>query len=276
MGRIIGPVDTTDPARSLCSAMKATVAAICRYPVKGFSGQELTAVDLAPGQAIPLDRRFGLLHGPAALDTDAGGWRLPTDFFTLDRTEKLAALTTEFDEATQSLIVRRGGRQVSRGRLDQPMGRTLLEQFFAAYLAGTVPGMPRLVEAKTGAFGDTQEASLVLLNLASLRDLEERIAKQPVDPRRIRANLLIDGLEPWVERSWIGKTVAIGGATLEIVESVDCRPANDVNPDGGDTDLNLLPIMERGFGHAQIAVRARVTGGGRIAVGDPVSPEPVD
>ncbi|SMH54821.1 MOSC domain-containing protein [Azospirillum agricola] len=254
--------------------MNPTVAAIRRHPVKGLSGQELTAADLAPGRPLPLDRRYGLLHGPAALDTDAKGWRPPSDFFTLDRTGKLALLDTEFDEATHSLIVRRGGRQVSRGRLDQPMGRTLLEQFFAAYLAGTVPGMPRLVEtAPGGAFGDSEEPSLVLLNLASLRDLEERIAKQPVDPRRFRANLLIDGLNPWVERSWIGTTLAVGGATLTIVEAIECRPAYDVNPASGATDLNLLPLMERGYGHTQIALRARVVHGGRIAVGDPVSPE---
>lgn len=256
--------------------MNTTITAIRRYPVKGMSGQDLPAVDLTAGQAIPFDRRFGLLHGPAALDTDAVGWRLPTDFFTLDRTEKLATLTTEFDEATQSLIVRRGGRQVSRGRLDQPMGRTLLEQFFAAYLGGIVPGMPRLVDAGTSSFGDTEDPSLILLNRASLRDVEERIAKQPIDPRRIRPNLVIDGLDPWAERSWIGKTLTVGAARLEIVGSVACRPAHDVNPDGGDTDLNLLPIMERGFGHAQIAVRARVVVGGRIALGDPVSPEHTD
>ncbi|MCG5243054.1 MOSC domain-containing protein [Azospirillum doebereinerae] len=252
--------------------MNPILAAIRRHPVKGLSGQELPAVALTAGRALPFDRRYGLLNGTAALESGSDGWRLPTDFFTLDRVEKLATLDTEFDEATTSLIVRRGGRQVSRGRLDQPMGRTLLEQFFAAYLAGTVPGMPRLVEAASGAFGDHEEPSLVLLNLASLRDLEERVAKQPVDPRRFRANLWIDGLDPWVERSWTGQSLSVGGATLEIVGPVDGRPANDVNPDNGATDLNLLPIMERGYGHCQIAVRARVTGGGRIAQGDPVSP----
>lgn len=252
--------------------MNTTIAAIRRYPVKGLSGQDLPAVDLTAGQAIPLDRRYGLLHGPAALDTDSDGWRLPSDFFTLDRTEKLAALDTLFDDETQALIVRRGGRQVSRGRLDQPMGRTLLEQFFAAYLAGIVPGMPRLVDAKTGSFGDTEEPSLVLVNLASLRDVEERIAKKPVDPRRLRANLLLDGLAPWAEQAWIGQTLTVGGAVLRVTEAVDCRPANDVNPDNGATDLNLLPIMERGFGHTHIAIRAQVIAGGRIALGDPVSP----
>lgn len=252
--------------------MNPIVAAIRRHPVKGLSGQELPAVELTAGRAIPLDRRYGLLHGPAALDPAFEGWRPPADFFTLDRTAKLATLETLFDEPTHSLIVRRGGRQVSRGRLDQPMGRTLLEQFFAAYLADIAPGMPRLVEATFGAFGDSEEPSVTLLNLASLRDLEERIAKQPVDPRRFRANLWLDGLEPWVERSWIGRTLTVGGATLEIVESLDGRPAHDVNPEGGATDLNLAPIMERGYGHCQIAVRARVATGGRIAQGDPVAP----
>ncbi|ANC92455.1 MOSC domain-containing protein [Azospirillum humicireducens] len=252
--------------------MNTTLTAIRRYPVKGMSGQDLTATDLTAGQAIPLDRRYGLLHGPAALDSETAGWRLPSDFFTLDRTEKLAALQTEFDEATHALIIRRGGRQVSRGRLDQPMGRTLLEQFFAAYLAGIVPGMPRLIEAQHGAFGDSEEPSVTLLNLASLRDLEERIAKQPVDPRRLRANLLVDGIDPWTERAWIGRTLTIGGATLEVAEALDCTPGNDVNPDSGVADLSLPNIMERGYGHSQILLRARVTGGGRIAVGDPVTP----
>lgn len=252
--------------------MNATLTAIRRYPVKGMSGQDLTATDLTAGQAIPLDRRYGLLHGPAALDTETEGWRLPSDFFTLDRTEKLAALQTEFDEETRALLIRRGGRQVSRGRLDQPMGRTLLEQFFAAYLAGIVPGMPRLIEAQHGAFGNSEESSVTLLNLASLRDLEERIAKQPVDPRRLRANLLLDGVDPWAERGWIGRTLTVGPATLEVVEALDCAPGNDVNPDSGVADLSLPTIMERGYGHSQILLRARVTGGGRIAVGDPVTP----
>ncbi|PWC75957.1 MOSC domain-containing protein [Azospirillum sp. TSH64] len=252
--------------------MNATLTVIRRYPVKGMSGQDLPAIELTAGQAIPLDRRYGLLHGPAALDTETQGWRLPSDFFTLDRTEKLAVLQSEFDEATQALIIRRGGRQVSRGRLDQPMGRNLLEQFFAAYLAGIVPGMPRLIEAQQGGFGNSEEPSVTLLNLASLRDLEERIAKQPVDPRRLRANLLVDGIDPWAERSWVGRTLTVGTARLEVVEALDCTPGNDVNPDTGVADLSLPNIMERGYGHSQILLRARVTGGGRIAVGDPVTP----
>ncbi|MBP2314185.1 MOSC domain-containing protein [Azospirillum soli] len=251
--------------------MNATVAAIRRYPVKGLSGQDLPAVDLASGQSLPFDRRFGLLHGPAALDPDFEGWRPNEDFFTLDRNEKLALLDTEFDEATQSLIIRRAGKQVSRGRLDQPMGRMLIEQFFAAYLAGAAPGLPKLAEAKGFAFTDREEAAISILNLASVRDLEERVAKQPVDPRRFRANLMIDGLEPWVERQWIGGLLRIGGATLRICDHTECRPACEVNPATGARDLNVLPILERGYDHTQCGVYARVVEGGRVTLGDPVA-----
>lgn len=251
--------------------MTATVAAIRRYPVKGLSGQDLPSVELLAGQAIPFDRRFGLLHGSAALDGEFERWRPNSDFFTLDRNEKLALLETEFDEATQCLTIRRGGKQVSRGRLDQPMGRTLIEQFFAAYLAGAAPGLPKLIEAKGFAFTDREEAAVSILNLASVRDLEERVAKQPVDPRRFRANLVIDGLDPWEERQWIGGRLCIGGTTLRIAGHTDCRAACEVNPATGARDLNVLPILERGYDHTQCGVYARVVEGGRIAVGDPVT-----
>jgi uncharacterized protein YcbX len=251
--------------------MTPTVTAIRRYPVKGLSGEDLPAVELVEGRALPLDRAYGLLHGPAALDSEREGWRPAADFFTLERTEKLALLDTEFDADTHSLIVRRGGRQVTRGRLDQMVGRMLVEQFFAAYLDGLVPGMPKLVAAKGCAFTELEEPTVTLLNLASVRDLEERVAKQPVDPRRFRANLLIDGLEPWVERHWVGRVLDIGGASLRLVAPMEYSPAWDVNPTTGARDFNALPVLERGYGHSRCGVHAQVVKGGRIALGDPVS-----
>jgi len=96
-----------------------SVTTIRRYPVKGLSAEELPAVNLTAGQTLPFDRAYALLHGPAAA-MDQEGWRPKSEFFTLVRNEKLAALETEFDAGTQTLTIRRNGRQVARGRLDQP------------------------------------------------------------------------------------------------------------------------------------------------------------
>lgn len=249
-----------------------TVATIRRYPVKGLSAEELPAVELTAGQTLPFDRAFALLHGPAA-EVEHEGWRPKAEFFTLVRNEKLAALETAFDEATRTLTIHRNGRQVARGRLDQPMGHMLIEQFFAAYMAGAAPGAPKIAEAKGFAFTDKEAPLVSLLNLASVHDIE-RVAKEPVDPGRFRANLWLDGLAPWAEREWVGKTLSIGGATLEVVQPIGRCAAIDVAPsgapDGGSRALNLLQALRRGFGHTQCGVYARVVTGGRVAVGDAV------
>jgi uncharacterized protein YcbX len=249
-----------------------TVATIRRYPVKGLSAEELPAVDLTAGQTLPFDRAYALLHGPAA-EVEHEGWRPKSEFFTLVRNEKLAALETGFEEATQTLIIRRNGRQVARGRLDQPMGRMLIEQFFAAYMAGAAPGAPKIAEARGFAFTDTEAPLVSLLNLASVHDIE-RVTKEPVDPGRFRANLWLGGLPPWAEREWIGHTLTIGGATLEVVKPIGRCAAIDVapsgSPEGGSRELNLLQALRRGFGHTQCGVYAHVVTGGRVAVGDAV------
>ncbi|AWK86217.1 MOSC domain-containing protein [Azospirillum thermophilum] len=251
--------------------MNTIITAIRRYPVRGLSGQDLPSVTLTAGQALPFDRRYGLLTGPAAQDADRQGWRPTDDFFTLDRAEKLALLESEFDADTSGLVIRRAGKPVSRGRLDQAMGCMLVEQFFAAYLAGAAPGLPKLVDAGPGgAFPLHEDAPVLLLNLASVRDLEERVAKQPVDPNRFRANLHFDGFEPWVERQWVGRTLTVGGARLQVVRGCDYRPGSDVNPVTGTRDLTLLPILERGYGNSQCGIAARVVTGGMVAPGDAV------
>jgi uncharacterized protein YcbX len=252
--------------------MPITVAKIFRYPVKGLSAQELPEAALEAGRALPGDRRYALLHGAATLEAGhhEEGWRPKSDFLQLARHEKLAALETEFDEDTQSLVIYRGGKPVSRGRLDQPMGRMLIEQFFAAYMAGSAPGAPKLAEARGFAYTDKEAAYVSLLNLASVHDIE-RVTKQPVDPARFRGNLWLDGLDPWEERNWIGRTLTIGGATLEVAQPIGRCVATEVNPGTGVRDLAILRTLRDGFGHTHCGVYARVTAGGRIAAGDPVT-----
>lgn len=251
--------------------MQPLVEHIFRYPVKGLSGQALAAVELVDGRGMPLDRRWGLLSGSAADGQARSAWRPKSDFLTLLRHERLAALEAEFDSESVFLVVKRGGRAVARGRLDQPTGRMLLEQFFAAYLAGAAPGLPHLVEAADGAFTDLNAPYISLLNLASVRDLEARVAKRAVDPRRFRANLWLDGVPAWAERNWIGRTLAVGAIRLRVEAPIGRCGATGVDPATGERDLNLVQILQRGYGHGECGVYARVLTGGAIAVGDAVA-----
>ena len=167
---------------------------ICRYPVKGLSAEELDRVELVPGEGVPGDRRFALALAGAGFDPAEPEWLPKKKFLMLMRDERLASLQTIFDEAEGVLEIRRNAKTVKRGNITTPVGRALIEDFFAAFMKGTPPGKPRLVQAPGHMFSDRREKFVSIINTASVIDLE-RIVGAPVDPFRFRGNLLVSGLE---------------------------------------------------------------------------------
>jgi len=253
--------------------MPAQIDAINYYPVKGLSAQAISHVVLSPGETLPHDRRFAILHGATSFDPAEPAWKPKTNFLALVRDERLATLQAEYDPATCALVLYRAGRPVARGRIDTPMGRMLIDQFMAAYMQGaTVPGPYKLVEAPGHAFTDIPDKAVSLINLASVRDME-RVTQAPVDPLRFRGNLHLAGLEPWAEMQWVGRRLRVGGAVLEVFKTTTRCAATEVNPATATRDMNIVKTLKTGFGHANCGVYARVVEGGEIRVGDPIGPE---
>lgn len=252
--------------------MTITVSHIRRWPVKGLSGEELQNVTLTPGAGVPGDRRFALAHGSAAIDPSEPRWMPKSNFHILMNDPKLAALETAFDEEEGVLAVRRDGKPVARGRITAALGRRLIEEFFDAYLKETARGMPHLVEAPAGeAFTDCKEPMVSLVNLASVRDLE-RVVGRPVEARRFRANLYIDGAPPWAENTWVGGEITAGSARLSVIEPIGRCAATDVNPATGVRDMNIPRTLMAGFRHTHMGVYLQVTTGGTVSIGDAVTP----
>ncbi len=244
---------------------------IFRYPVKGLTGEALDGVELTAGQPVPHDRRFALALGSTPISGAISEWMPKTSFLMLMRNEKLAQLETRFDDATASLTVLRGGRQVARGNLSEKIGRTMIEDFFAAFMASEARGRPRIVEAADGhTMSDHNNPVLSVINLASVADMT-RVVGKAVNPRRFRGNLLIAGAEPWQEFDWIGQKLRIGGAEMEITGRIDRCGATNVNPETAERDLNLPKSLQMGYGHIDCGVYARVTAGGQISRGDVIS-----
>ncbi|MDR3518502.1 MAG: MOSC domain-containing protein [Azospirillaceae bacterium] len=249
--------------------MQPVIAQIFRYPVKSLSAQRLSEVRVEAGEGLPQDRRFALTTGAGGVDRGTG-WHPPGNFLTLARVERLAALQTEYDAASETLVILRRGRQVARGNLGTDTGRMLIGEFFAAYLRGAALGMPRLVESPGVMYTDREDKLVTLINLASVRDLE-RVAGEPVDPARFRANLHIDGADAWAEQKWTGELLRIGTARLEVIEPIVCALAANVHPTTGVCDLNLPQILKRGYGQTRFGIYARVITGGTIRVNDRIS-----
>ena len=251
--------------------MAAKILKICRYPVKGLSPEHLSETTLESGGALINDRRFALALGSTQFDAKTPHWLPKTSFLALVRNEKLATLETVFDDETDTLQVLRGGKQVARGKLTGTVGRAILEDFFSAYMKDEAGGKTRLVEAKGDTIFTDQKRKLVsIINLASVRDFE-RVVGKVVDPIRFRANVYIDGIDPWSEFDSVGKEILCGGATIEVMEPIDRCAAINVNPQTGDRDINLVNFLKKGFGHINMGVLAKVTKTGHFAIGDVLS-----
>lgn len=250
--------------------MTSTIARICRYPVKGLSPQNMDDATVEPGGGLACDRRFALALGSTRFEGDRPHWLPKTSFLALVRNEKLAALDTHYDEATDELTIFRDAKQVKHGKMSDPLGRALLEDFFAAYMKDECRGKPQLVEAKGDAvFSDHKTKVISIINLASVRDLE-RVAGMELDPIRFRANIYVDGLDAWNEFEWCTKDIRAGNAVLGVTERIDRCAAIDVDPDTGVRGGNLIKALRSGFGHIDMGVYATVKDGGRFALGDEI------
>jgi len=250
--------------------MNISVEALHRYPVKGLSAQPLVSVELVAGRPITHDRRFAIAHGTAPIDPAAPRWLPKAHFLQLMSNPRLAALAIDYDDETTALAVKRGGRTVARGVLSSQTGRTVIEQFFAAYLKAELRGAPHLVDRGDEAFSDADAPWLSIINRASVADLE-RVVGRPVDPARFRGNMLIAGAAPWAEFGWIGRRLRVGAAELEIMERIGRCAATNVDPMNGQRDMTVPRDLLRGFGHDDCGIYARVVTSGRIGVGDAVT-----
>jgi uncharacterized protein len=244
------------------------IAAIHRYPVKGLSGEPLAFADLAVGQTIAHDRRYAIENGPSGFDPAAPSYQPKMKFLMLMRNERLASLRTRFDDATTTLTIESGGRQVARGDLSSKDGRLAIEAFFRTFMPKELRGPPKVLEAPGHSFSDVAAKVVSLINLKSVADIE-RLTGEAVDPLRFRGNLHVEGLDAWEEFALLDRTLkAPSGATLAVRKRIGRCAAVEVDPATGERDLDVTGALMRSFEHMDCGVYAKVTVPGRIAAGD--------
>lgn len=248
-----------------------TIAAIYRYPVKGLSAEALDAADLEPGGVIPFDRAYAIENGPSGFDPAAPVHMPKVRFLMLMRNARLAALTTRFDPARRTLAIWKDGERLVEADLETAEGRAAIERFFESYEADELRGPARLLAAPGHSFSDSAGHYLSLINLATLRDLEERLGR-PVHPLRFRGNLYVEGLPAWAEFDWLGRTVEIpGGPVFSVSRRIRRCAATEVNPDTAERDIAMPAELQARYGHGDCGIYLEIVEGGRIERGATLS-----
>lgn len=125
----------------------------------------------------------------------------------------------------------------------------------------------------------TVRNAVSLVSDGSLAELARQLGVERLDARRFRMLIEIEGAAPHEEDTWIGGSVAIGSAVLEITKP-DARCAiTTQDPETGERDLDTLRtiIGYRGFRAGDperkidFGVLGEVLRPGRISVGDSVT-----
>ncbi|MFG6504438.1 MOSC domain-containing protein [Microbacterium sp. P05] len=190
----------------------------------------------------------------------------------------LARLRLAFDGAT--LRISEGERLLVAAPLDD-QGRRELEEAVTAYVAATTDArrldvegaLPlRLVgDGRTSRFQDRPRGFVSLHGAASVRDVDAEVSA-PVDDRRFRSNIVIEGTEPWEELGWEG-SIRIGDVFFDVRQPIERCAAIMANPDTGERDARLLRLLTTTFGQPEATLGILLLpthGEGVVNVGDEI------
>ena len=221
--------------------MTARLAGLVRHPIKGLGREPLPQADLTAGAPMPGDRAWALLHAGAA--EDGAAWQPRRNFVVVASGPRLAQVTARTD-----------GDRIALSHPDCPDltlnpatdGAALIEWVTPLWPAER-PAPRRLVRAPPQGMADNAAAQVSVINLASLRALSQRLG-QTLEVARFRGNLILDGLAPWEEFDWIGRTIEIGAVTLDVTDRIARCRATEASPRTGRRDVSHARDARGGLG----------------------------
>ena len=257
------------------------VAALYRYPVKGFTPEECATLTVLAEGRIAGDRVLGIRFADTAAADEA--WSKKTAMVALMHTPGLARLHLRFEAEARRLRLSLASTVFVDAVLTQE-GRKRLATAVAEYvltldenpLADHPERLPLRVigDGVTPRYHDAEAGQVTLHGRGSLHALTAALANAEGSEQRFRSNIALEGLGAWEEHSWVGRKVRIGTVTFDVVRpKVRCL-ATHANPTTGERDLPILTTLTKVFGQEKPTFAVAMVpsqAGGRIHVGDHVT-----
>ena len=256
--------------------MSGHAAAIFRHPIKGFTPEALSTVQLAPGEGFPHDRLYAVENGPCGFDPASPAFVAKQKFTVLAHIARVAAARTRYDAATGDLHVTAPGAPEFLGNLTDEAGREAFARWLTDLLGEDVRGELRVLEAPgEWRFTDHPLGQVSLANLASIRDLGQKMGVE-LDPLRFRANVYVEGWPAWAENQWAGKRLMLGWAQAQVFKPIVRCAAIHVDPTTAERDLDVTKALFDNYGHLHCGIYVRVTSAGALGLGDAVTAPAMD
>ncbi len=112
--------------------------------------------------------------------------------------------------------------------------------------------------------------SVSLLNIQSINDFEKKVNKK-IETSIFRGNICFDGVEPWREREWIGKTIKINNVSFKVEKNIPRCVAINLKPQSDDNSFNLLQLLKKTYNHFDMGVYLTAEEDGEINIGNTIN-----
>ncbi len=218
----------------------AVVREVWRYPVKSMAGERLESCTVTE-VGLEGDRRWAFIDHSPQRD---GKW------FNIKQHAPLMTYRARLVDGSLDLVAPDGSNVALDGDLVRKFeaeGRRPLE----------------LRELPGSNFDDSH---VLIVNLASVQAFALEAA-MPIDHRRFRANLYVDGVEPEEELRWLGRVIRAGDAELEVTGRCERCKVITMDPDTTEATPELLRLLVERHDE-RFGMYCRVVRPGRVAVGD--------
>ncbi len=262
--------------------MTITVTALHTTPIKGLRIRAVDSIELGLAGAQG-DRAFYLVDEEGAM---VNGKRLGA----------LQTVTAEYDPAAGVLALRFADEEQAEApvRLGPELETTffgsvrrarLVEGPWAEALSRQV-GQPLRLVADGSAVDRGPAGAISLVSRGSLEQLGRAEGparpgpRAPVDARRFRMLIEIDGVEPHAEDGWLGHELEVGAARLRIHGNVGRCVTTTRGAESGEVDLPTLKMLAtyrlqtRTTEPLPFGVHGEVLAGGTVRVGDELRVDP--
>lgn len=257
------------------------VVALYRYPLKGFTPEQCHGLTVLPEGRVAGDRVLALRFANAPVADDR--WCRKYEGVVLANTPGLARLQTRYDHQHRRLRIALGER-VLVDEVIEEAGRGRIVEALTDYVLGLdenpLEGHPERLPLKlvgdgvTPRYQDNEAGQVTLHSRETLASAAAALGDPGLSDHRFRHNIVIEGVAPWAELSWLGRHLRIGAVDLEVVKLKTRCLATHANPETGERDLLVMQGLVSRFGQAQptLGIGMLAPGaGGEVRVGDGVN-----
>jgi uncharacterized protein YcbX len=226
----------------------ARVVALRCFPVKAAGGEVLPELEVGP-QGVVVDRGWAVYDeaGKLASGKHSRRFRRMDEVFTLVARGHGDGTSVVLPDGTELLAGRPGTDDALSTHFGEPVQLR-----------------------REGAVPHQDAAPVSLVGTATLAELGRHEGDgRPLDPRHLRANVVVETDEAYVEESWVGREVTMGGVRLRVIEPIErCRMVGVAQ-----VDLPARPGMLQAVADhhdLRAGVYAVVVSPGRVRLGDGV------